>query len=113
MEVFLVDKIELPVGFESHERAIGLWRPDIGELDRLGKVSCEPRHHLDIEGVGSRPPPQFVDVRANEPMQHPSGHGAEDHHSASHGALHYDVHAGQGHEGDDRAQRNREAAGGE
>lgn len=110
MTVLCINKVEVSVGLERHIRPVGLWWPDISKLDSPRDVTRHPRQQLHLESIRPGPPPQLVNVGADEPMKGCSGGGAEENDSRSHRALEDHVQVRRRHEGDNRAQRHGEAA---
>lgn len=108
--VLCIHKVKAPIGLKSHKGPLGLRWPNIGKLDGLWNWSCQPGQHLHLEAVWTRLPPEFVNVRANEPMKGGSCRGTQEDYRWGHCTFEDDIHVGGSHEGYDRTERHWEAA---
>lgn len=108
--MFRIDKIEIVVGFECHVRPISVCVTNISKLNSLRNECRQPCHHIYLKSIWTRLPPELVNVRAYKPVKGSSGWSTKEYYRRGHCTLKDHVFSWC-HEGYDRAQRYRKAAG--
>lgn len=108
-----INKVVLPFRLKAHKRPLRVRITYIRKLQRLRRKRRKPSHHLHLKSIRTRLPPQLVNVRADKPVESSGRGSAEEDHGGGNRAFHDHVESGRGHEGDDRAEGDGEAAGGE
>lgn len=111
--VMSIHKVVLPFRLKAHKRPLRVRITYIRKLQRLRRKRRKPSHHLHLKGIRTRLPPQLVNVRADKPVESSGRGSAEEDHGGGNRAFHDDVEPRRGHERDDWAEGNGEAAGGE
>lgn len=108
--VLIVNKVKFPISLKCHKRPVGFRWSNIGKLNSLWHICCQPGHHLHLEAVWTGLPPEFVNIRANKPVKSSGCRSTDEYYRWCYSTLQDDIHIGGCHEGYDRTERYREAA---
>ena len=111
MTVIWVDKVKAPIGLKCDKRPIGLWMPNISELNSPRNRCGQPRQHLHIKAIWTRLPPELVNIRTYKPVEGTSGGSTEKYNRCRYCTLENHIHIRRCHEGYDWAQWYGQAAG--
>lgn len=98
LTVLCINKVKAPISLKSHERPVCFGWPNIGKLNSLRNICCQPGQHLHLKGIWTRLPPQFVNVRANKPVKGSSCRSTEEYYRWCYCTLQDHIHIRGCHE---------------